>query len=59
MPAAQAQALYDCEAEDPEELSFAADDILVVLEEKGPDWFLMRDARNNTGLVPANYVKLL
>ena len=32
---------------------------MTIVEDKGPDWFQMRDARGNAGLVPANYVKLL
>jgi hypothetical protein len=55
----QAQALYNCEATDPDELSFTAGQVLVVLEDKGADWFQMRDADGRVGLVPSNYVRIL
>ena len=55
----QAQALYDCDSTDPDELSFKSGDVFVIVEDKGADWYQMRDAAGHVGLVPANYVKVL
>ena len=48
------QALYDCEGEGEEELSFKEGDIIVVVSEKG-EWLVAEGGKR----FPANYVKML
>ena len=48
-------ALYDFHASETDELSFAKDDVLEVIEKQEDDWWLVR-RNNEVGLIPSNYV---
>ena len=50
-----AKAVYDFTAEESEELSFRAGDMMKILEQD-PDWWVA-ELRGKRGFVPANYVK--
>jgi hypothetical protein len=55
-----ARALYDCIAEEPDELSFKGGDVLEIVDMSNPDWWVARhqgtfDNRN----IPVNYVQLM
>ncbi|KAJ3164083.1 hypothetical protein HK101_000525 [Irineochytrium annulatum] len=60
-----ARAIFDCVADDDLELSFAANDIIVDITDavdEGEGWLrgrVMNDGRGETGLFPANYVRML
>ncbi|KAL1915494.1 uncharacterized protein VTP21DRAFT_6618 [Calcarisporiella thermophila] len=55
-----ARALYDFEAEFPQELGFCAGDILFIQYRQGEGWFVADHCDSGeTGLVPENYVDLL
>jgi hypothetical protein len=56
----RAVALYDCESEDPGELSFKKNDILLnVTESEEEGWYSATLPNEVTGLVPFNYIKIL
>ena len=48
-------ALYDFQASESDELSFAKDDVLEVIEKQEDDWWLVR-RNTEVGLIPSNYV---
>ncbi|KAI9140159.1 Sh3 domain of Nbp2, partial [Paraphysoderma sedebokerense] len=50
-----ARALYDFDAENPSELSFAEGDIISIQYRQYPGW-LMAELNGKSGLVPENYV---
>ncbi|KAI9173297.1 HOG (high osmolarity glycerol) pathway protein [Blastocladiella emersonii ATCC 22665] len=50
-----ARAMYDFEAQDPSELSFAEGALIYILERKYPGW-LLGILGDDEGLVPENYV---
>jgi hypothetical protein len=55
-----ARALYDCVAEEPDELSFRAGDILEVLDTNSHDWFVCRhQGTMMSANAPANYLQML
>uniref|UniRef100_A0A5K3FIG1 SH2 domain-containing protein n=2 Tax=Mesocestoides corti TaxID=53468 RepID=A0A5K3FIG1_MESCO len=53
--------LYPFTRNQAEELSFAADEILEVLDKPAddPDWWRCRNAVGNVGLVPRNYIRVI
>ena len=52
------EALYDCEGEEEGELSFSKGETLLAKDKIGHEWYVcQRD--NETGIVPANYVRRL
>ena len=51
---AQAQALYDCDTTEADELAFQAGEVFVLLEQKAEDWWQVRNSAGKIGLVPAN-----
>ncbi|PWN52249.1 hypothetical protein IE53DRAFT_10601 [Violaceomyces palustris] len=53
-----AVALYDFEAQGDDELSVAEDEKLTVLEKENDDWWKVRNARGEEGVVPASYVEI-
>ena len=58
------KALFDCKAENDDELSFKKGDIIVILNEKTADknWmkgYLESDVNKRRGLFPASYVRVL
>uniref|UniRef100_A0A0K0EPI4 Chloride channel protein n=1 Tax=Strongyloides stercoralis TaxID=6248 RepID=A0A0K0EPI4_STRER len=54
------EALYNFTAQNEEELSFEKGELLEILDhpEHDPEWWLARNSRNKTGLVPINYIKV-
>lgn len=54
-------ALYDYTAQNEEEISFKAQDVLYILEKEDPDWHKAQLKVANTdgpiGLIPANYIE--
>uniref|UniRef100_A0A0N5CDC4 Cytoplasmic protein NCK1 n=1 Tax=Strongyloides papillosus TaxID=174720 RepID=A0A0N5CDC4_STREA len=54
------EALYNFNAQNDEELSFDKGELLEILDhpEHDPEWWLARNSRNKTGLVPINYIKV-
>ncbi|KAJ2721881.1 HOG (high osmolarity glycerol) pathway protein [Coemansia sp. Benny D115] len=54
----KARALYEFEAENPTELSFAENDILYITYKQCDGW-LVGYKDNQVGLIPENYVELL
>ncbi|CEF63730.1 Dreadlocks [Strongyloides ratti] len=54
------EALYNFNAQNEEELSFDKGELLEILDhpEHDPEWWLARNSRNKTGLVPINYIKV-
>ncbi|XP_065884023.1 rho GTPase-activating protein 10-like [Dysidea avara] len=55
----RAWTLYDCESDDPNELSFKKGQILMEVAPSDEPGWLQATLNNNTGLVPENYVELL
>ncbi|XP_024916272.1 arf-GAP with SH3 domain, ANK repeat and PH domain-containing protein 2 [Cynoglossus semilaevis] len=55
------QALYDCEADHNDELSFAEGQVLVVLGQEDNDWWhgYIEDEPDQRGLFPSSFVQLL
>ncbi|KAJ1733357.1 HOG (high osmolarity glycerol) pathway protein [Coemansia biformis] len=53
----KAKALYDFDAENPTELSFAADDVLHVIYKQCDGW-LVGYKKDHVGLIPENYVEM-
>jgi len=53
----QARALWAYETQDAGDLSFAAGETIDILEETNADWWKGRNARDETGLFPSNYVE--
>ncbi|KAH9286687.1 Cytoplasmic protein NCK2 [Echinococcus granulosus] len=53
--------LYPFTRNQVEELSFAADEVLEVLDKPAddPDWWRCRNAVGNVGLVPCNYIRVI
>ena len=56
------QALYDCEADREDELSFSEGEVIVITRDttEDEDWmegFLERDPRRTLGLFPASFVR--
>ena len=54
----QVRALYDYDAQDAEELSLAAGDLLDLLQEEASGWWVGQ-LRGKKGLFPYNYVEKL
>uniref|UniRef100_A0A0N4Z6L9 Cytoplasmic protein NCK1 n=1 Tax=Parastrongyloides trichosuri TaxID=131310 RepID=A0A0N4Z6L9_PARTI len=54
------EALYSFNAQNEEELSFDKGELLEILDhpEHDPEWWLARNSRHETGLVPINYIKV-
>ena len=52
-----AEALYDCEAENSDELSFSAGDIITNIEDAEEDGWCTGSCRGHRGLVPMNFLK--
>eukprot|EP01130_Rhizamoeba_saxonica_P009119 TRINITY_DN369_c0_g1_i3.p1 TRINITY_DN369_c0_g1~~TRINITY_DN369_c0_g1_i3.p1 ORF type:complete len:418 (+),score=153.02 TRINITY_DN369_c0_g1_i3:551-1804(+) len=50
-------ALYDYDAEDPEEISFDANTIIVLLETDDSGWWKGRNENGQVGIFPCNYVE--
>lgn len=57
LPCRKVVALYNNVGEEGDELSFNQGDVLTVIEQLNDDW-LMCQLGNESGIVPANYVKL-
>ncbi|KAM7533759.1 hypothetical protein Aperf_G00000104795 [Anoplocephala perfoliata] len=57
----RALALYDCDAENPDELTFKRSEIIVVLKAVEVNWWLgyIEGQPNRSGLFPLTHVKLL
>ncbi|XP_008407371.1 arf-GAP with SH3 domain, ANK repeat and PH domain-containing protein 2 isoform X1 [Poecilia reticulata] len=57
----RAQALYDCQADHHDELSFSEGQVLVVLGQEDSDWWhgYIEDEPDQRGLFPASFVQLL
>ncbi|XP_028260913.1 arf-GAP with SH3 domain, ANK repeat and PH domain-containing protein 2 [Parambassis ranga] len=57
----RAQALYDCQADHHDELSFAEGQVLVVLGQEDNDWWhgYIEDEPDQRGLFPSSFVQLL
>jgi len=51
-------ALYDYEATEDNELSFAEGDRITEIEAASDDWWQGKDQHGNVGLFPANYVEV-
>lgn len=60
IPTQLARALYDYtqSPDDPDELSFKKDDVLVVLHTRGK-WYEAETSTGRIGIVPSNYVHLM
>jgi len=54
-----AKALYEYEAAEDNELSFAEDEVITQIEEVDEGWWSGTNARGQSGLFPSNYVELL
>ncbi|KAL7054884.1 hypothetical protein AAHC03_024465 [Spirometra sp. Aus1] len=54
-------ALYDCEAENPDELTFRKDEVICIVRSVEPDWWegYIEDAPLRRGLFPVPYIQLL
>jgi hypothetical protein len=54
-------ALYDYQSRSNEELSFKADDTLLIIDKDDPDWYkaqlVTKDFDGPIGLVPSNYIE--
>jgi len=55
--AKKAKAMYDFNAENPQELSFKVGDVLVIHESNGEWW--VGEVRGKRGFIPASYVQLI
>ncbi|KAF7207600.1 arf-GAP with SH3 domain, ANK repeat and PH domain-containing protein 1 isoform X1 [Nothobranchius furzeri] len=57
----RAQALYDCQADHHDELSFSEGQVLVVLGQEDSDWWhgYVEDEPDQKGLFPSSFVQLL
>ncbi|XP_023143214.1 arf-GAP with SH3 domain, ANK repeat and PH domain-containing protein 2 [Amphiprion ocellaris] len=57
----RAQALYDCQADHHDELSFSEGQVLVVLGQEDSDWWhgCIEDEPDQRGLFPSSFVQLL
>lgn len=53
------RALYDYDAEEENELTFATDDILYVLDEDPSGWWTAQAFDGKSGLVPMNFLEEL
>uniref|UniRef100_A0A0X3NVM2 Arf-GAP with SH3 domain, ANK repeat and PH domain-containing protein 1 n=1 Tax=Schistocephalus solidus TaxID=70667 RepID=A0A0X3NVM2_SCHSO len=55
------RALYDCEAENADELTFRKDEVICIVKSVEPDWWegYIEDSPSRRGLFPVPYVKLL
>jgi len=53
----QCRALYDFDAENPDELTFKTGDVITVQEKNGEWW--KGEFNGNSGLFPANYVEMI
>jgi hypothetical protein len=58
VPSGRAQANYDFQATNDEELTIAENDILEVLDTDDPEWMLVQH-NEQIGFVPASYVQLV
>ena len=56
MSVARASVLYDYCATQPDELSISKEESLEVLVKHEDDWWLVRNAQGQEGLIPGNYV---
>lgn len=52
----KAKALFDYEADESNEISFAKDEVLTNIEEKYPDWWYGTNEAGESGVFPSNYV---
>lgn len=55
----RAVALYDFEAQGDDELSVAENDSLTLIERENDDWWKVRNASGQEGVVPASYVEVM
>lgn len=55
---ARVRALYDCEGDNVDELSFKKNDMLQLLEREGAAWWIAKTEDGQSGLVPVNYLEL-
>jgi drebrin-like protein len=53
----KAKALFDYEADESNEISFAKDEVLTNIEEKYPDWWYGTNEAGESGVFPSNYVE--
>jgi len=53
-----ARALYDCVAEEPDELGFRAGDMIEIVDQSNSEWWIGR-CNGLTGNLPANFVQLM
>jgi len=53
-----AMALYDFEAQGDDEISVAENEPLTLVERENEDWWKVRNARGEEGVVPASYVEV-
>jgi len=54
----RATALYDFEAQGEDELTIADGEELTVVEKENDDWWTVKNARGQQGVVPAQYVEV-
>lgn len=50
-------ALYDYEAQQEEEVTFAEGDTMVLYDKDDPDWYLVKLENGEIGLAPSNYLE--
>ena len=50
---------YSFHSDDPEDLLFQKGDLLDILDQSDNNWWVARNAKGQTGLIPAPYVKVL
>lgn len=53
------RAKFDFRVNDPEDLPFDKDEILIVLSKNEETWWFAKNERNQRGLIPSNYVELV
>ncbi|CAO3669666.1 unnamed protein product [Rhizopus microsporus] len=53
------KALYDYQAQSPEELSFKIDDVMTLYYKDDPDWYFAATKDDQFGLIPRNYTEEL
>lgn len=54
----KATALYDFEAQGEDELTIADGEDLIVVEKENDDWWTVKNAQGQQGVVPAQYVEV-
>jgi hypothetical protein len=50
-------AIYDYEAQQEEEVTFAEGDTMVLYDKDDPDWYLVKLENGEIGLAPSNYLE--